>query len=693
MMTSVSSWFLSTAKSQRVRWQRRFTLGDRDWSDRVLRWPVLAYKDDSIDLGTTQLTLANDQGPFTFLVGCDLALTLPGEISLGLTHPLSGPEWIPLYQGTPSHAAFSREGKELRLQLQASTQRLTDITLGSQVTSQELSFTGSQYYPADLAWLLTTQYGGMSSLAGSNNPDLDYPGWQAWRQENLIQDIRVQAQLTGEKLYRVLAHLAFLDQRAIAFDNGRLTFKPRNVPFLGVPPRLDPQDLLSLELSVDPTQVENDIQMNVLYLPQTRRFYSSHTRVNSRSVEAFGRRSNQYGQTQIWFARGIDAYGLVQNRLRQGGRPGKTLRARMPLGFGFAYSVGDVLTLTHSLFPQGQALLRVSGMEIDLAGGQTALTLTEAFHPRWEYLSTVASAALWPHTLQAVGSEDFVALGSLLGGPRLFRTDSAGFFNPLSHFGSALRVLSGGGLVLAGPPSSGSGQAVIQRSSDGGISFATVCSLAPGVAQVYDLFEVCSGTLLAGAANGGIWRSTDAGSSWAVTHTISYFFYLSRFYSPAPGVIWGGTGMNYPGYGAVDIWESTDSGASWANKHTIVTSRQGFVHGMHATSDGETLVGISGNGISEVGLYRSKTWAPSSTVWTNVLSGICFFQAWDISSGVTLLPFDQNNIGYGGMVYRTFDQGSHWEEDSWINLQGNIAFSPDRGKPWTPLCLIPPPVR
>ncbi|MEE8434651.1 MAG: hypothetical protein V3S64_07680, partial [bacterium] len=156
MSLNVSSWFIEKMRAPIGSPIRRFTIGGSDYSATVIRWPSLGFRAGTIDLGTTVVVLGNVDNSLSFFVGCDHFLTTSCEITLGFSHPDSGEEAISLFMGTPSNLVFARDGKELRMQLQGKTKRLTDTSLGTDTESGGVDFTNSANYPSDLAWTLIT---------------------------------------------------------------------------------------------------------------------------------------------------------------------------------------------------------------------------------------------------------------------------------------------------------------------------------------------------------------------------------------------------------------------------------------------------------------------------------------------------------------------------------------------------------
>ena len=289
-------------------------------------------------------------------------------------------------------------------------------------------------------------------------------------------------------------------------------------------------------------------------------------------------------------------------------------------------------------------------------------------------MSFVSSDNLWLHTLSEVSCNTFLVADETINAHQVHRTDSAGFFQPLNLYATALLPINANEVLFGGPANSGSNQSVMQRSSDSGSSAVVVHTRAAGIDRVYDIFEVKSGTYLASTSSGGILRSSDAGSSWTLTRTISQNYFINRFSAPGGNRIWAGTGYeNASGIG-IHIWESTDEGSSWTAKHTIVGTGNHFVHGFHHLSASEHLMGVWGSDIQSTRTYRSKQTSVNSISWTIVLPETSFHTILQTESGHLLMGFDEEYTLNGGMIYRSTDQGSSWFEDYRLAKQGNIRL-------------------
>jgi photosystem II stability/assembly factor-like uncharacterized protein len=129
------------------------------------------------------------------------------------------------------------------------------------------------------------------------------------------------------------------------------------------------------------------------------------------------------------------------------------------------------------------------------------------------------------------------------------------------------------------------------------------------------------GVYYAGAASGGVWKSSDGGTTWKPTFDkeSSQAIGALAVSQSNPTVVWAGTGegwavrdMDMMGDG---IYKSTDAGETWTNMGLKDTGRIGTIV-VHPTNENVVLVCALGRGTGpqrERGVFRTedggKTWA------------------------------------------------------------------------------------
>ncbi|MBS1914005.1 MAG: hypothetical protein JST22_18605 [Bacteroidetes bacterium] len=170
-------------------------------------------------------------------------------------------------------------------------------------------------------------------------------------------------------------------------------------------------------------------------------------------------------------------------------------------------------------------------------------------------------------------------------------------------------------------------------------------------------------TLWAGAADGGVWKSTDRGASWTPTMDFENAIAVGALaVDPGdPNVVYAGTGetaMNVDTYGGAGIFKSTDAGGSWHTSgltNVAAFSRIVVLPG----SSGVVLAGAVRN---NAGLYRSTDAGHS---WERVLGMPV--------TDITINPSNADQVWVGGPsfgVMRSADAGRTF-------VQSGTGIAPD----------------
>lgn len=182
-----------------------------------------------------------------------------------------------------------------------------------------------------------------------------------------------------------------------------------------------------------------------------------------------------------------------------------------------------------------------------------------------------------------------------------------------------------------------------------------------------------SNILYAGAANGGVWKSTNGGDSWSTRWKFEDSLAIGAVATAQSNVdvIYAGTGEDTPGwspsYGGVGLYKSTDGGSTWAllAGTADVGNRCNKII-VHPSNSKRVFVA------SDTGVHRADVGVGGSVTWTTVLAG----HATDL-----VMQHDHPNVLLAGIqndgVYKTIDNGDHWtrlEGDRVVVFAIIIAF-------------------
>jgi len=200
-------------------------------------------------------------------------------------------------------------------------------------------------------------------------------------------------------------------------------------------------------------------------------------------------------------------------------------------------------------------------------------------------------------------------------------------------------------------------------------------------------------TLYIATASGGLWRSTDAGATFAPAWPDNQTQAMGAVAAAPDGTLYAGTGEANPGGGSLTytgtgVYRSTDGGATWTSIGLQDSGAVGHI-AIDPSNPQRVFVAATGslfNPGGERGVYRSND---GGTTWTRVLAG-----ATD-TTGATEVMFDPSNpqrmfaimwdhrrqpnlrsySGVGSGVYRSTDGGTTWQR-----LDSLAPVAPDLGR-------------
>lgn len=169
-----------------------------------------------------------------------------------------------------------------------------------------------------------------------------------------------------------------------------------------------------------------------------------------------------------------------------------------------------------------------------------------------------------------------------------------------------------------------------------------------------------SDVLYAGAANGGVWKTTNGGDSWRATWKFQDSLAIGALaVAPSNGnVVYAGTGEDTPGwspsYGGAGVYRSTDAGGTWERVGTTaqVGNRCNKIV-VHPTSSGRLWVA------SDSGVHRGVRTQVGpglwNILWTTQLAG----RATDL-----VMKHGDPNVMLAGIhnsgIWKTTDGGANW---------------------------------
>lgn len=364
MTYSVTSWFLSQLAAKGSEPKRVFTIGNSDYSDYVVTWPTIRKTWDDVRPKSASVKCANDDGAFLFLQQNKALMASQCFLKLGFTHPSSGDELISLYGGYIDQYRYV-DGTCV-ITLLDKFKVLGERLVGDK--DAPITFTDSTL-PSDIAWAAVTSYGGLSALASSSNPDINYPAFLAWAAVFSADQVYMNGRCDGVKASEVLQKLARLTDSAIYVEENKLNFH-RFSALDSNQSTFTTANLTSpVEVSVDGADIVNRQYVYGAYDVDSDYYGVQVVSEITASVNTYGAREQIEKDDKLWYVNSIAALNLAARITTVAGEPYEKITVKTPL-LGALRQIGETIVVDEPFYEGGvSGGYRVMGTSVNMDKG------------------------------------------------------------------------------------------------------------------------------------------------------------------------------------------------------------------------------------------------------------------------------------------------------------------------------------
>ncbi|HEY6041102.1 MAG TPA: hypothetical protein VIX58_03145, partial [Anaerolineae bacterium] len=217
-----------------------------------------------------------------------------------------------------------------------------------------------------------------------------------------------------------------------------------------------------------------------------------------------------------------------------------------------------------------------------------------------------------------------------------------------------------------------------------GIGPGSWTALGPGNVggRVRSIIPVDANTIFAGSVGGGIWKTTNGGTSWApVNDFMANLAIGTMVVNPAStSTMYAGTGEGFGNYDAIQgagIFRSTDSGTTWSQLPSTNNANFNWVNRLAFSPNGSVLLAATNSGIWRStdggGIWSQRTFSGALQVAFNpgnnslAIAGLGSGAQYSTDGGLTWnsatgLPGGRAELGYAptatSTVYASVDNNS-----------------------------------
>lgn len=365
MTYSISSDYLVEIETKAPLVGRKFTIGSSDYTAYVKRWPKIKKTWNDIRPINITINLSNEDQTFDFLKDEPWQMMNTTKIEFGV------PWSVESAAGTDEYQTI-HEGKitQLNFKKDICTIAVVDVIkpfaeriLGDYDTP--LDYTGSEYFPSDLAWYLATSYGGLDNTQSTANTDIDWDDYLKWAEVFTSNNVRVSAYFRGTRLNEAFRKIGRITRSSIYVEDGKLRFG-RYTETTSIVLNLGSDPIIDASIKIDDKQIVNKHITFADYNVTSDTYSIICNDEDTTSVNTYGLRESVEKDQNIWYANSSSAIDLSQRIVLTHKNPYEQISVRTT-AVPVTRFIGDLIAFDYSKLGIGTGdTKRLMGYELNL---------------------------------------------------------------------------------------------------------------------------------------------------------------------------------------------------------------------------------------------------------------------------------------------------------------------------------------
>lgn len=339
VMDMPSETFINKLKAQvnnpRVSFQCCGVTGDAYILD-----PTQISRNRDITVGFANIRLSNANETWNIFADNEDNVREVAELGLYFA---GDPETMPLFAGTVEKVNY--HDADVTLYLRDKMAPMLQNTIETAERPFQVDYDNAMN-PADLAWAVLTDYGDLSDLATTGNPDIDYLSWSNWKTNCSSKSYSLCARFTGHEVRSALSLIAELTNSMIWIaGDGRFHFAP---PYGSSEcDTFTKSNCHHIDLEVTIEDLCNDLYCfyELLENGTWKNFYRQY---DNTSISKWGRREIIQRGTYVWHNDQYSAQSFVEDYLDLYDTPVQYLYIHSMM-HGFLAEIGDEGVATEPL--------------------------------------------------------------------------------------------------------------------------------------------------------------------------------------------------------------------------------------------------------------------------------------------------------------------------------------------------------
>lgn len=350
---------------------RKFTIGNSDYTDWVLKWPTIKRTMNDLRSVDISIVLGNVDGHLNEFYTSTYSMVQSSQLQFGFT--ISGSnEMVDIYNGHVKSIEY--RGTEVSVRCK---DRLWDLA-NRVVGESDVTIVFSDQIPSDIAWDLCTCYGGLSNVQSTSNVDIDFASFDFWSGQFSADTLTIEANYDGQKITSALKTLAEFTDSAIWIDaSGKLKFE-RMTEASSEDLLLGTSDFLDFKIDVNSLRLVNRMNVEAKYSIDSDYWEIAVVSVETPSVNSFGTYEDLMRDDHLWFMSSGGAQNLAQRKTLKLSDPPKLIDTQTGLK-SLQMEMNDTIRVVDSFFDIGSNdAWRITEYGFNMQTGEIDLSLDGA---------------------------------------------------------------------------------------------------------------------------------------------------------------------------------------------------------------------------------------------------------------------------------------------------------------------------
>jgi len=360
----------------------RFGLTEIDRTDRVMKFPTIRRDYKNVTVKPFTMTFENASQLFNEIIEDKTKFKQPGFIEYGYQQNVNSADLLCIGQGFLTNADYSNAQVSLTFKNQMDL--LSETRMSIDTTSRQgISFTGSEWNPADLTWhILTTNSLALqfSSTESFTNPQINYDSWKDWYDTLNSENITVNGFFPFSTNYQqALKSIAENTDSAIYVEgDNRVYFKRNLVGVNSFSATVTNSDIVTMTSKGDAFDMCNQYSVPMSYAVTDQSLGKPHSTIvfdNTASQNSFGLVPHEPTTKLIWYTNSANANNLAQRIVYRRREPEVELSIKTPIKY-LNQQLGDLFYVTHEELGLHDAPYTLIGEAIDIENQSMSLDLS-----------------------------------------------------------------------------------------------------------------------------------------------------------------------------------------------------------------------------------------------------------------------------------------------------------------------------